>query len=210
MALLVFMSLFLSACAVDTTPRINSFDVERVLDQADKVSLFANVSDPNNDLKSVVIRWGDGSSEEITSNFSSIGLTHSYSEVGKTYTIELEAEDLLAAKVKDTRQVGIASIARSCQKITEIEFCYDVQPDLLTAKVSLKAFNNTLFEETLSVDNPSVEFFVPVAGNIGQAKVKLTGDFSASGGENSVRIQVFACAFGLICTGEIANERFVF
>ncbi len=210
MALCVVVSILLAACAVDTTPRINSFNVERVLDQADKVSLSANVSDPNNDLKLVVIRWGDGSTEEITSNFSAIGLTHSYSEVNKTYTVEIEAEDLLAAKVKDAKQIGVSSIARSCQKITEIEFCYDVEPDLLTAKVSVKAFDNTLYEETLSASMPSVEFLIPIAGPIGQAKVKLTGDFSASGGENAVRVQVFACAFGLICTGEIANERFIF
>lgn len=210
LTLLCVMSLFLVACSVDTTPRIDSFAVERVLDQAEKVSLSAKVTDPNNDLKSVVVSWGDGTSEEVISNFQAIQLTHSYAELGKTYTVELVAEDLLAAKVSDTRPIGIATIARSCKKITEIEFCYDIQPDLLTAKITVKAFDNTLYEETLSASMPSVEFLVPVAGSIGQAKVKLTGDFSANGGENSVQVQVFACAFGLICTGEIANEKIIF
>lgn len=208
--LLVVTSFLLTACAVDTSPKIDSFMVERVLDQASAVTLVAKVSDGNNDLESVVVRWGDGTTDEVNSNFQNIQLSHSYAELDKTYTIELEAVDLLATKAIDSRQIGVASIARSCQKIIEIEFCYNVHPDLLTADISVKAFNNELFKETVSVNNPSIDFFVPVAGNFGQAKVRLTGIFSASGGENAIQVQVFACAFGLICTGEIANEKFVF
>lgn len=208
-------SFVLTACAVDTKPRIDNLVVERVMDQASQVTLAAKVSDPNNDLQSVTIRWGDGSSEQINSNFQTIQLSHSYTVLDKTYTVELEAVDLLAGKAIDSVQVGVSSIAPSCQDITAgIEFCYDVLPDLLTANVSLKAFDNTLYEDTLSVNNPSVEFFVPVVGGIGQAKVKVTGELSASGGENAVRVQVFACVsvplLPPLCTGEIANERIVF
>lgn len=206
---LLITSFVLTACAVDTKPRIDSFVVERVLDQATQVSLSAKVSDPNNDLKSVVIRWGDGNSDQVNSNFQAIELTHSYTELDKTYTVELEVEDLLAAKVVESKDIGVASVARSCQSVSGIEFCYDVQPDLLTAKVSLKAFDNTLFEETLSVNNPSVEFFVPISFGV-DAKVKLTGEFSASGSDNSVRVQIFACTFLEICLVEIANELITF
>ncbi len=213
LASLLAISFLLAACAVDTSPKINSFLVERVLDQAEAVNLSASVSDANSDLQSVVVRWGDGTSDEVNSNFQNIQLVHSYTELNKTYTVELEAVDMLAEKAVDSRQIGVASIARSCQKITEFEFCYDVQPDLLTAKVSIKAFDNQIYEETLSVSNPSIDFFVPVIGDVGQAKVRLSGNFSASAeesGENAVRVQVFACVLGLICTGEIADETFVF
>jgi len=208
-------SFVLTACAVDTKPKIDSLEVKRVLDQASQVTLAARVSDPNGDLQSVTIRWGDGTSEQITSNFQSIQLSHNYTELDKTYTVELEAADLLLGKAIDSVQVGVSSIAPSCQEITVgIEFCYDVLPDLLTANVSLKAFDNTVYEDTLSINNPSIDFFVPVISGIGQAKVKLTGEFSASGGENAVRVQVFACVsvplLDPLCTGEIANERFVF
>ena len=207
-------SFLLSACSISnvpasTTPKIDSFAIDRVRDKAKQVTLTAKVSDPDNDLKSVVIRWGDGTSNKVTSNFQAIQLTHSYGEVGKTYTVELEAEDSIANIQKDSRQIGVASIPFSCQKITEIEFCYDLQPDLLSVNVSVKAFNNTLYETSLSAAMPSFEFLVPLAGPVGQAKVKVTGSFSASGGDNSVNVQIFACTFG-ICIVELTNQKISF
>ncbi len=82
-------------------PSIDSFSVSI---EGLSVSANLSVSDPDGNLKSVDIEWGDGSTDTFTQGFSNLTKTHTYSAPG-LYTVLVTATDEFELDDEDFKTV---------------------------------------------------------------------------------------------------------
>ena len=75
-----------------------------------QVTLDLRVSDVNNNLASVVIEWGDGTGDIVTSGFGDIDITDGYPDLGD-YTIRVEATDDLEVITIDQSTASVTLLS---------------------------------------------------------------------------------------------------
>jgi len=92
---------------VNQAPVIDAFDVTP---SGLMVTLTAAVSEPDvpGAIVEVLVQWGDGTQEAVTTNFVNISLTHDYPASGQ-YTVTLTATDNRNGTTSDTRGVDVTS-----------------------------------------------------------------------------------------------------
>lgn len=85
-------------------PLIQDFSVTSSLSVA---TLTASVSDADGDVADVVVDWGDGQTDTLTSGFENIELEHSYSSFG-IYSVTLTAKDTNGGEATKTTDLELS------------------------------------------------------------------------------------------------------
>lgn len=191
---------------VDLAPEIASFKIDEASTVYLRGVLTASVTDPEDNVTSVVVDWGDGETVTISSGFDDISRTHDYPEDGD-YTVTVSALDAAGNQVDDESELTLQGAPGGCLDIKLVGGCVQVHPNFEGVDVVISALDNEIRSYTLSTTKNKVEFFVPVAGVIGQAKIVADANFSKTKGKSSVRLRVFACALFSICTDEVSDKK---
>ena len=95
----------------DTTIRVDNRlpNINYSLDVAiDTVTLTASVTDSDGSIESVVIDWGDGETDTVSSNFTSINLSHTYAAFN-TYNFSISAVDNAAGVTTQTEALEVTA-----------------------------------------------------------------------------------------------------
>ncbi|MEZ4415923.1 MAG: PKD domain-containing protein [Gemmatimonadota bacterium] len=171
-----------------------------------RATLAANVTDVDGDIADVTIDWGDGTTFTVANGFDAIKLDHDFPAAGKTYTVTLTARDAGNLRTTSTKSLKIDPAPRACFDVKVIGVCYQTHPNYKGADLVFTAFDNKITSITLSTTKNDIETFVPVAGIVGQAKVRLTAGFSGSRGKSSIRLRVYSCTLFTICSSEIYDK----
>lgn len=191
---------------VDLAPEIVSLNVAEESTVYLRGVLAASVTDPEDNVTSVVVDWGDGETVTISSAFDDISRTHDYAEHG-SYTVVVSALDAGGNQVSRESALTLANAPGACLDVKLVGVCGQVHPNFQGADIVLSALDNELYTFSLSTTKNNVEIFVPVAGFVGQAKVVADANFSKTKGDSSVRLRVFACTLFSICTSEVSDKR---
>jgi hypothetical protein len=113
-ALLGLVVLILAACGgADPDAESSAGPAVPVLEvvvAGEVATLVANLVDPDGGLDTVVVDWGDGTSDTVTSGFPTLRLDHPYTEDGE-FTIVLEGRDAAGESVIATTGVSITAFA---------------------------------------------------------------------------------------------------
>jgi hypothetical protein len=191
---------------IDRPPEIASLNVTEESTVYLRGVLTASVTDPENNVTSVVVDWGDGQTVTVTSGFDEISRTHDYARDG-AYTVAVSALDAGGNQIHRESALTLTAAPGACLDIKIVGICAQVHPNFEGVDIDISALNNVLQSYSLSTTENSLEFFVPVALLVGQAKVVAESSFSKTKGSSWVRVRVYGCAFFMICTSEVADER---
>lgn len=95
----------LRECSINSPPQIDATKFQITTDKL-KVSLRASVtdSDGNNDLKEVIVNWGDNTSSKVQTGFENISQEHTYAK-GGTYKVLLQVIDKAGNTVSQSKEV---------------------------------------------------------------------------------------------------------
>jgi len=74
----------------------------------DTVTLTASVTDSDGSIESVIVDWGDGEQDTVTSDFASISLSHSYADFS-TYSFSISATDNAAGVTTQTEDLEVTA-----------------------------------------------------------------------------------------------------
>jgi hypothetical protein len=191
---------------VDLAPEIASLNVAEESTVHLRGVLTTSVTDPEDNVTSVVVDWGDGETVTVSSGFGQISRTHDYAEDG-AYTVVVSALDAGGNQVSRESELTLKKAPGACLDVKLIGVCAQVHPNYQGVDIEISALNNEVHSFSLSTTKNKVEFLVPVAGVVGQAKVVADANFSKTKGQSWFRIRVYACALFLICTSEVSDER---
>lgn len=100
---------------LSTAPTVPLVDV---VVAGEVATLVANVVDPDGEVAMVIVEWGDGASDTVTSGFPGVRLDHAYTADGD-FTIVLEARNA----------AGQSAIATTEASITAFTEAADASPD---------------------------------------------------------------------------------
>lgn len=191
---------------VDLPPEIASLNVAEEPTVYLRGVLTTSVTDAQDNVTSVVVDWGDGQTVTVSSGFDQISRTHDYARDG-AYTVVVSALDASGNQVRRESVLTLKPAPGACLDVKLIGVCAQVHPNFQGADIRVSALNNELYSYSLSTTNNRVEYLVPVAGLVGQAKLVADASFSKTKGSSWVRIRVYACTLVVICTSEVSDER---
>ncbi|MDH3752518.1 MAG: PKD domain-containing protein [Acidimicrobiia bacterium] len=88
-------------------PVVNSLDL---VVSGETATMIANVTDPDDDIASVSVEWGDGETDTVTAGFPGLRADHEYEEAGP-YTVVVQVTD----------ETGWSNLATALVEIAETE-----------------------------------------------------------------------------------------
>jgi PKD domain len=187
-------------------PAIASLAVAKVGDVFLRASLTADVTDPDRDITTAVVDWGDNSTTTLTTGFAAIARVHDYSQTG-TYTVTLTALDAAGNRVSSNGSVRLDPAPHGCFDVQLVGVCYTTHPDYLGADLSISVLGTVVQQYNLSTTKNRIEAFVPVGGLLGQVKLVFAANFSRTKGASYVQLDEFGCTLFAICTNSLATQK---
>jgi hypothetical protein len=129
---LVSLGLIVSGCGSDDPlqPNLEPIIANWVLEQDGfrSATLTADIHDPDGEVKSILVDWGDGKNETVEVA-SSISCTHTFGDKPETYTVAITVTDDEGLTVQQTKSVeiklppercvGFKGIANFCAQFTD-------------------------------------------------------------------------------------------
>jgi hypothetical protein len=146
------------------------------------VTLTADVRDAGGQVARVVVDWGDGRRETITTGFANISRTHAYDNA-QGYQVVLAATDNLGATSQDNRSVTITVPPVRCVGIAIGELCGQVTSDFSRIRIwaevaGIETFSFTVVESTPTLTfSPGVFTRVTASFNFANGRLRLQGEF---------------------------------
>ena len=162
--------------------------------------LTANVSDPDGQVTMLVINWGDGKQDTVTSGFGSIARTHEYGDA-QAFSVALMATDNLGLTSQNTRSVTITVPPEKCVGVRIVDICGRVTSDFSRMNVSLKAVDTVITSFTVNEGTPTISIPLLPFG-------RLTATFGFNTGR--LRLQGEFCAIPLLSCSGLFDETIQF
>jgi hypothetical protein len=130
----------------------------------------------------VVVDWGDGRRDTITSGFANISRTHVYDNA-QAYQIVLVATDNLGATSQDNRSITITVPAERCVGVQIADVCGQVASDFSRIRIwaevaGVQIFSFSVVESTPTLTfSPNIFTRVTASFNFATGRLRLQGEF---------------------------------
>lgn len=169
------VSAALAACSADSTgpsgpsEPANEAPVVQEIAVADdgyrKARLTGAVSDPENDIASVTIDWGDGKTTEVTEGFADISVQHRYDRA-QDFTVTLTVVDGEGVTVDRSASISIQVPDPACLDFFKvIGACIEITRDLRNFNLDVKVLNKTVYKSEIKDGKGALR--IPLAGGFG-------------------------------------------
>lgn len=139
-----------------------------------KARLTGAVSDPEGDIASVVIDWGDGKTTDVSGNYSDISVQHRYDRA-QDFTVTLIVTDGEGASSERSSSVSIQIPDPLCLDLLKIVgACIQVTRDLRNFEMEVRILNKVVFSE--EIKDGKGEMRVPFGVGLGALVVDFDMD----------------------------------
>lgn len=149
-----------------------------------KARLRGSVSDPEGDIASAVIDWGDGKTTNVTGSFSNISVQHRYDRA-QDFTVTLTVTDGEGVSSERSSSISIQVPDPACLDLLKIVgACINVTKDLRNFELEVRVFNKVVYSEEIKDGKGDVRIpfgagfgAMVVAFDMERGRLTVTGEY---------------------------------